>query len=63
MTGPIARANTYRNIAGEIELIVTIDGAQVRGVLRDDDALRLARELARIAGAAVMEQPKAEVTL
>lgn len=57
MTAPVVRASVFRNVAGEVEIIVTIDGAQVRGVLRDDDAMRLARELARIANVAVFQQP------
>lgn len=58
MSLPVLRVSVYRDVEADIELCVVTDGAMLRGSLRPDDALRLARDLARFVGAAVLEQPK-----
>lgn len=45
MSGPTVRITTYRDMAGEIDFLVHIEGASIRGTLRDDDARRLIRDL------------------
>lgn len=66
MSLPVIRAKVYFDITGEIELIVNIDGAMIRGELRRDDALRLMADLMSLTSPRTPDAPSrptvAEVT-